>query len=289
MEVTANKYKRWAEQGQITQEGADFLIQSAKGESARKAWNQAQDAVDSYNAAVKEGSGVSKDTIDILKQQASELLSIAANRAKEIGDEYKLKQAYDAQKSLLEEQKKQIGGIENVLSKAEGAGVKTELKPIKDNTVSSFISGVQDQINLQPQPMITVGLKLGQSELTPLLPDNLSPVETKARGGLIPGGYSNRDSVHALLAPGEFVIPSNIVKALSPSFFYDLIRSRGLKIPQVNARENITIPHFAAGGLVQQSAQPIIINAAGKQIHLSGSREAANQLAKLLTQTGRAL
>lgn len=289
MDVTANKYKRWAEQGQITQEGADFLIQSAKGESARKAWNQAQDAVDSYNAAVKEGSGVSKDTIDILKQQASELLSIAANRAKEIGDEYKLKQAYDAQKSLLEEQKKQIGGIDNVLSKAEGAGVKTELKPIKDNTVSSFISGVQDQINLQPQPMITVGLKLGPSELTPLLPYNLSSVETKARGGLIPGGYSNRDSVHALLAPGEFVIPSNIVKALSPSFFYDLIRSRGLKIPQVNARENITIPHFAAGGLVQQSTQPIIINTAGKQIHLSGSREAANQLAKLLTQTGRAL
>src|SRR5574343_624977 len=289
MEVTANKYKRWAEQGQITQEGADFLIQSAKGESARKAWNQAQDAVDSYNAAVKEGSGVSKDTIDILKQQASELLSIAANRAKEIGDEYKLKQAYDAQKSLLEEQKKQIGGIENVLSKADGAGVKTELKPIKDNTVSSFISGVQDQINLQPQPMITVGLKLGPSELTPLLPYNLSSVETKARGGLIPGGYSNRDSVHALLAPGEFVIPSNIVKALSPSFFYDLIRSRGLKIRQVNARENITIPHFAAGGLVQQSAQPIIINAAGKQIHLSGSLEAANQLSNLLTQTVRAL
>src|SRR5574343_570642 len=289
MEVTANKYKRWAEQGQITQEGADFLIQSAKGESARKAWNQAQDAVDSYNAAVKEGSGVSKDTIDILKQQASELLSIAANRAKEIGDEYKLKQAYDAQKSLLEEQKKQIGGIENVVSKAEGAGVKTELKPIEDNTVSSFVSTVQEQIARQPQPMITVGLKLGPSELTPLLPYNSSSVETKARGGLIPGGYSNRDSVHALLAPGEFVIPSNIVKALSPSFFYDLIRSRGLKIPQVNARDNITIPHNTAGAPDQQSAQPIIINAAGKQIHLSGSREAANQLAKLLTQTGRAL
>lgn len=287
MEVTANKYKRWAEQGQITQEGADFLIQSAKGESARKAWNQAQDAVDSYNAAVKEGSGVSKDTIDILKQQASELLSIAANRAKEIGDEYKLKQAYDAQKSLLEEQKKQIGGIENVLSKAEGAGVKTELKPIEDKTVSSLVNGVQEQINNLPQPMITVGVQLENNGITQSL--DLNPTESRARGGLIPGGYSNRDSVHALLAPGEFVIPSNIVKALSPSFFYDLIRSRGLKIPQVNARENITIPHFAAGGLVQQSAQPIIINAAGKQIHLSGSREAANQLAKLLTQTGRAL
>lgn len=110
-----------------------------------------------------------------------------------------------------------------------------------------------------------------------------------ARGGLVPGGYSNRDSVSALLAPGEFVIPSSVVRALSPSFFYDLIRSRSLKVPKVSARDHISVPHFAAGGLVQSSSQPIVINVGSKPIHLSGSREAANQLAKVLIQTGRAL
>lgn len=110
-----------------------------------------------------------------------------------------------------------------------------------------------------------------------------------ARGGLVPGGYSNRDSVSALLAPGEFVIPSSVVRALSPSFFYDLIRSRSLKVPKVSARDNLSVPHFAAGGLVQSSSQPIVINVGSKPIHLSGSREAANQLAKVLIQTGRAL
>lgn len=110
-----------------------------------------------------------------------------------------------------------------------------------------------------------------------------------ARGGLVPGGYSNRDSVSALLAPGEFVVPSSVVKALSPSFFYDLIRNRGLKVPQVSAKDNLSVPHFAAGGLVQPTLQPIVINVGGKPIHLSGSREAANQLAKVLAQTGRAL
>lgn len=289
LQINSSKYQRWAEQGQITEEAATFLAQVEKARLMRQAVEEAITAVDRFNQEADRGKKANQSVLDLLQQQADDQLKYAAQKAIEAGDEQKIKKIMELREGILQRQLKLAEDFNKKLEEAEKAKIVPTLKPIEDNTVSSFVSTVQEQIARQPQPMITVGLKLGQSELTPLLPYNLSSVETKARGGLIPGGYSNRDSVHALLAPGEFVIPSNIVKALSPSFFYDLIRSRGLKIPQVNARENITIPHFAAGGLVQQSAQPIIINAAGKQIHLSGSREAANQLAKLLTQTGRAL
>jgi tape measure domain-containing protein len=106
-----------------------------------------------------------------------------------------------------------------------------------------------------------------------------------ASGGLIPGGYSRRDSYLAMLSPGEFVIPSNIVKKFGPDYFYDFIKNR-----RPSLKENISVPKFSNGGMMPSAGQPIVINLPGsKPIHLSGSRDAAAQLVKVLTQTGRAL
>lgn len=106
-----------------------------------------------------------------------------------------------------------------------------------------------------------------------------------ARGGQIPGGYSMRDSFLAMLAPGEFVIPSNIVKQYGPGYFNSLIK--GQSAPSV--RDNIRVPHFANGGMAG-AATTVNFNfgSAGK-FSLSGSRDQVNGVTKALSQIARTL
>jgi hypothetical protein len=102
LEVNASQYKRWADQGQITQEAAAFFEKSAKDNAAYKAWTQAQDAVNRYNEEVKKGVGANaqeasarKETLDALRQQASEQLAYSSSKAKEIGDANRLKKIFE--------------------------------------------------------------------------------------------------------------------------------------------------------------------------------------------------
>lgn len=288
-DINASKYQKWADSGQITQEAADFLIASAKGDAAWKAWQSAQEAVAAYNAEAAKGSAAEQKTLEALKQQADDQLKYAGAKAKEVGDEYRIKQILEEQIALRERQKALTSDFNKVLTEAEGGKpVEQPVKPVLE-PVPTKLDPAEQQVNRtydDPITRLPDAIQWVNRVYTGASPGSSSGF---ARGGLIPGGYSNRDSVSAMLAPGEFVIPSGVVRALSPSFFYDLIRNRGVKIPTVSARDNISVPHFAAGGLVQNSMQPIVINVGSKAIQLSGSREAANQLVKLLTQTGRAL
>lgn len=111
------------------------------------------------------------------------------------------------------------------------------------------------------------------------------PPDKKRWGGFI-GGYGGGDRIRALLEPGEFVMRKEAVRALGIEQLYRLNRlGSQAKSSLLN---NLSIPRFANGGGV--SGQPIIINVPGsKAIALSGSRDAALQLANLLTRTGRAL
>lgn len=291
-DINASKYQKWADSGQITKEAADFLIASAKGDAAWKAWQSAQEAVAAYNAEAAKGSAAEQKTLEALKQQADDQLKYAGAKAKEVGDEYRIKQILEEQIALRERQKALTGSFDQTLAAAE-AGKQTELpvKPVLEPVPTKLDPAEQNVNRIYADPITTLptATQYVQRIYTDGSGSGTSEQIHRARGGLIPGGYSNRDSVSALLAPGEFVIPSHIVRALSPSYFYDLIRNGGKTIPQVSVRDNISVPHFAAGGLVQNSMQPIVINVGSKAIQLSGSREAANQLVKLLTKTGRAL
>jgi hypothetical protein len=116
--------------------------------------------------------------------------------------------------------------------------------------------------------------------------------ESKNRWGGYISGYGGGDRVRALLEPGEFVLRKEAVKALGLS---SLIKLNNLgfnaKIPKPTtprAIDRVSVPRLSSGGAV--SGQPIVINLpSGNSIRLSGSRDAAAQLVKVLTQTGRAL
>lgn len=50
----------------------------------------------------------------------------------------------------------------------------------------------------------------------------LTPAVPHAQGGMITGGIANRDSVHAMLMPGEYVLKKSAVDALGTNFLNDL-------------------------------------------------------------------
>jgi nitrate reductase NapAB chaperone NapD len=119
-------------------------------------------------------------------------------------------------------------------------------------------------------------------------PRNTSVNVAKRRWGGPIAGYGGGDRVRALLEPGEFVLRKEAVKAIGLGKLLEMNRHR--RIPRApRVRDSIAVPRMATGGPVLGS--PIVINLPGGQSvrGLSGSRDAAAQLAKLLVQTGRAL
>lgn len=90
--------------------------------------------------------------------------------------------------------------------------------------------------------IVSGGAKLESKSLTP------SPIG-RARGGIVPGTGSG-DIVPAMLTPGEFVIPKNIVDKKGLGFFYDLI---GGKPAQGYALGGL-VRGYEDGGLVDGSS-----------------------------------
>lgn len=316
LEVNASKYKKWAEQGQITQEGADFLIQSQKAELLRKSWDTAQDYVQKYNDELKRvnglGANVSKtdeDRLKLLKEQADDQLKYSEAKATQAQNEYKINQIFEARKGLAESFKQTQLDINRILEEAEKQRngqqvaqqtitpeVDTETKakpkieefvtwtngqkpviPTNAETQSAFDS-VKGFINWANSQSISIPVNASISSGT-------TPDDKKRWGGYI-SGYGGGDRIRALLEPGEFVLRKEAVRALGIEQLSRLNRlGSQAKSSLLN---NLSIPRFASGGSV--SGQPIIINVPGaKPIYLSGSRDAAAQLVNVLTRTGRAL
>lgn len=117
LDLNSKKYQRWADQGSMTQAGAKFLIESAKADQLRKAWTLAQDKVEQYNQELNKGDQANADQLKFLSQLAQDQLKYAESKAKEVGDEYKLKQIMEARVELLKSL--QSNGVDKILAKAE--------------------------------------------------------------------------------------------------------------------------------------------------------------------------
>lgn len=308
--VNNEQYKRWVQQGLITEEAGKFFEQSAKSESLRNAWNAAIEAVERYNKEADRGGKADQGTLDALKDQAKAQLDYASAKAKEAGDANKLKQIYEAQVGIIERQKKAVEDIRSVLDRKE---IKAGIQSVPADEVKSVVSDVQKQFDaISPATVPTKVDPAKQSvfrdyeEPITKLPDAIQYVNrvykdgstTSASlgdpssgfrlGGPIPG-YGGGDRVRALLEPGEFVMRKEAVRSLGLGFLSSLNRS-GIAAAGMSRFDagSIGVPRFASGGMVE--SQPIVINVAGRApIRLSGSRDQAEALANLLTGVGRAL
>ena len=308
--VNNEQYKRWVQQGLITEEAGKFFEQSAKSESLRNAWNAAIEAVERYNKEADRGGKADQGTLDALKDQAKAQLDYASAKAKEAGDANKLKQIYEAQVGIIERQKKAVEDIRSVLDRKE---IKAGIQSVPADEVKSVVSDVQKQFDaISPATVPTKVDPAKQSvfrdyeEPITKLPDAIQYVNrvykdgstTSASlgdpssgfrlGGPIPG-YGGGDRVRALLEPGEFVMRKEAVRSLGLGFLSSLNRS-GIAAAGMSRFDagSIGVPRFASGGMVE--SQPIVINVAGRSpIRLSGSRDQAEALANLLTGVGRAL
>ena len=308
--VNNEQYKRWVQQGLITEEAGKFFEQSAKSESLRNAWNAAIEAVERYNKEADRGGKADQGTLDALKDQAKAQLDYASAKAKEAGDANKLKQIYEAQVGIIERQKKAVEDIRSVLDRKE---IKAGIQSVPADEVKSVVSDVQKQFDaISPATVPTKVDPAKQSvfrdyeEPITKLPDAIQYVNrvykdgstTSASlgdpssgfrlGGPIPG-YGGGDRVRALLEPGEFVMRKEAVRSLGLGFLSSLNRS-GIVAAGMSRFDagSIGVPRFASGGMVE--SQPIVINVAGRSpIRLSGSRDQAEALANLLTGVGRAL
>jgi tape measure domain-containing protein len=203
-----------------------------------------------------------------------------------------VQQQLNAPISVTFEAQNAVGQIQSELAALQQSGA-TNIQVSLDNTTGKLVV----EANVDPANEATMNLVQRIESMSPVLTvkvryvdsgapssaESVTPEGKFATGGLIPGGYSRRDSYLAMLSPGEFVIPSNIVKKFGPDYFYDFIKNK-----RPSLRDNVSIPRFSNGGMMS-AGQPIVINVGGSSIHLSGSRDAAAQLAKVLTRTGRAL
>lgn len=307
VDISNEQYKRWAQQGQITQEAAKFFERSAKNESLRKAWNLAQEAVERYNKEAELGKGADLATLEALKDQAQTQLGYAASKAKEVGDAYKVKQIYEAQVGLIESQKKAVEDIRGVLDRAE---IKAGIKKVPVEEVKNVVSDVQRQFNeITPASVPTTVDPARQNvfrdyeEPVTKLPDAVQYVRRVYRDGTSGGesiqarrwggfisGYGGGDRIRALLEPGEFVLRKEVVRSLGLGWLETLNRSGRRAIGSIPRFEagSLSVPRFASGGPVEM--QPIVINVPGRRaIRVSGNRDQAEALANLLTSVGRAL
>jgi len=308
--VNSEQYKRWVQQGLITEEAGKFFEQSAKSESLRTSWNSAIEAVERYNKEADRGGKADQGTLDALKDQAKAQLDYAAAKAKEAGDANKLKQIYEAQVGIIEKHKKAVEDIRSALDRAE---VRAGIQNVPGDEVKSVVSDVQKQFDaITPATVPTKVDPAKQSvfrdyeEPITKLPDAIQYVNRVYKdgsstsstlgdpssgfrwGGPIPG-YGGGDRIRALLEPGEFVLRKEAVRSLGLGFLSSLNRS-GIVAAGMSRFDagSIGVPRFASGGLVE--SQPIVINVAGRApIRLSGSRDQAEALANLLTGVGRAL
>ncbi len=204
LEVSVSQYKRWAAQGQITQEAADFFEKSAKDKAAYDAWTQSQDAVSKYNEEVKKGVGANeqeaatrKDTLDALREQANEQLTYAAAKARELGNANRLKKIYEDQTALIESQTKLSKDYQKVLKNAE---IQSNLKSPTKEEAKASVDEVQKNLDeVTPKPTITVSintntlksqLNSGIKQVQEALPDGIS----------IPLGKPTQESVQALVS-----------------------------------------------------------------------------------------
>jgi tape measure domain-containing protein len=308
--VNNEQYKRWVQEGLITEEAGKFFEQSAKSESLRTAWNAAIEAVERYNKEADRGAKADQGTLDALKNQANEQLSYAAAKAKEAGDAYKLKQIYESQVGIIERQKQAIQDIRSVLDKAE---IKAGIKNVPGDEVKNVVSDVQKQFDAITPATVPTKVDPARQDVfrdyeDPItkLPDAIQyvnriykdgssssssivdPTSGFRFGGQIPG-YGGGDRIRALLEPGEFVMRKEAVRSLGLGFLSSLNQSgiASASVPRFDVG-SIGVPRFASGGPVE--SQPIVINVAGRSpIRLSGSRDQAEALANLLTGVGRAL
>ncbi len=309
MDATASQYKRWAQQGQITQEAAAFFEKSAKDNAAYKAWMQAQDAVDKYNQEVKKSAGVSeaevaarKETLDALREQANQQLAYASSKAKEIGDANRLKKIYEEQTALIESQGKIQQDFQKVLKNAE---INTLIVAPSEDNAKAVINDTQKKISeIKPGVVVPTTIDPATQEVVreyedPItkLPDATQYVKrvysdssgtsipTPQRlGGPIPG-YGGGDRLHYLLEPGEFVLRKEAARSIGIGQLEQMNRLGGKF--RNSLIDNVSLPRMASGGEV--TGAPIVINVPGqKSIRLSGSRDQAVALANLLTSVGRA-
>ncbi len=101
-----------------------------------------------------------------------------------------------------------------------------------------------------------------------------------AIGGSVPG-VGNKDTVPAMLTPGEFVIKKSVVESLGTNFFSLL--NRGVRLPAIK----FGIPHFASGGEVQSSSNKMVtldFNIGGESHQGSFDEDVASKLVQTLQQ-----
>lgn len=320
LKISESKYQKWAKEGQITQEGADFLAQAAKADVLRKAWSTSTDYIEQYQTAQKKvehaGDNITAGELEyvkMLRKRADDQLAYAGKKAEEANDENKINQIYRIRQGLKDDELKSQLSINKVLDEAEKEQsnpqqpVTIDAEGIKNNYIElngkliefAKANPVPQPVTIDPATALTENDKLNQTLKLPVTKQvfiewvnansTSPPSDTggvpKRWGGFI-GGYGGGDRIRALLEPGEFVLRKEATRALG----IDALS----RLNQLGARasmglvDQISIPRFSSGGMV--SGNPIVINVPGsKPIHLSGSRDSATQLVQLLTRTGRAL
>jgi hypothetical protein len=188
-----------------------------------------------------------------------------------------------------------IGEIQSDLQRLKDAGATNIVVTFDEKTGKLVVTADTSQADASVNEVIqkinasTAVLKVQVKYNDPgFTPRNTSVNVARRRWGGPISGYGGGDKVRALLEPGEFVLRKEAVKAIGLGKLLEMNRHR--RIPRApRVRDSIAVPRMAAGGPVLGS--PIVINLPGGNSvrGLSGSRDAAAQLAKLLVQTGRAL
>lgn len=182
------------------------------------------------------------------------------------------------------------------------------------------------------QESISRKLELIQKQLNQLARGVTIPIRTQGglpganvgtgfnRGGVIPGGGADRDSITAFLTPGEFVlrrkavsatgqtllrqlnsvtnpaqvisVTANFLKKVAPQIInFDALKKTALPATPIIANRNPPLLAFNAGGAVTSTSRgkevPIVFNIGSSQIQLKGEPSEAKKLADELTRLGR--
>lgn len=137
-----------------------------------------------------------------------------------------------------------IGAIKDHWPEIEAAAKKA-WDSVKDNAVVKFFVGVLEVVLKIIQGLAAIdkftGIKTGSKSDSTAPAQQPSLTEGHATGGPIRGpGSGTSDSILARLSNGEFVMKTAAVQAYGESFFHSL--------------NNMQIPGFAGGGMVDQSS-----------------------------------
>jgi hypothetical protein len=202
-----------------------------------KTWNNALNDLKAIWSFIYDK--IFKFYIDQVKTYLTDFIGYFKNVGKGIGD------VLSGIKDLFSGNTEGIKKIWDGLKEIAAAPVKFVIDTVYNNGIVKLWNGVASVFHLDSMKLTPINFGASGGGIAP----DGSGVVKAAGGTVLPGYTPGRDSIPAMLSPGEGVAVPELVQAIGPGNFMALNRKFSRGRPSANEKAGLPIPHADGGGI----------------------------------------